>query len=158
MAQRLMPFESAPPTREQSEPIAETVADVLRGHRHEPGGSQLDRQCNAVQTLADLDHCVQLGPVVIEVEGGAHCSRPFYEQLDSEGATTAAHRKRSNWPDVFGCDAETFARRCQDVDEFSVAEDRLNGRSCRVQDVLAVVEHDQQTLTGECAGDASTDV
>ncbi len=56
VAQRLVALQPAPRSRQQPEPVTETVPHLLGAHRHHPRRRQLDRQRDPVQAPADLRH------------------------------------------------------------------------------------------------------
>ena len=65
---------------EQSEAIDQAVTDLGRRHRSGASGGELDRQRDAVQLAADVDHDVD---VIAELEPGTRLGRPHGEQLDA---------------------------------------------------------------------------
>ena len=155
MAQRLVAFQPAPRPRQQPEPVTETVADILGAHRHHPRRRQLDRQRDPVQAPTDLRHRRRPRPSSPSAKPGVHRLGSFHEQLHrrrrrprrrrraTAPATTARPPTRSPSRDV----AITFT-------VVGAGQDRLDQVGGRVQDVLAVVQHDQQPPPRQRLGDA----
>ena len=73
----------AAPAREQAEPVVQTRGELLDRNRPQAGGRQLDRQRDAIESLACLGHgcCVRAG----QSEARPVQTRALDEQADRLG-------------------------------------------------------------------------
>ena len=79
-AQRLMPLgEIALAPAQQRQRLVETRQHRLRRQHAHPGGGELDRQRQAVETAAQFGHCSVV--VLIDAEVGAHLARPLLDDV-----------------------------------------------------------------------------
>ena len=154
VAQRLVAFQPAPASRQQPEPVTETVAHLLRAHRHHPRRRQLDRQRDPVQPPADLRHRVR---VVGLVQREARSDRPGRVRRTTPPPPTRPRRATSSDGTGHSCSAPTRSPSRDVAITFTVAvrgQDRLDQVGRRVEHVLAVVQHDQQPPPRQGLGDA----
>jgi hypothetical protein len=156
-AQRLVPGQGgAAPLGQEAEAVVQASGDLLRGQSGHPRGGQLDRERYAVEPPADLDDArgVPLG----QVEAGQRAPRPLDEQprglgalrvrprVHAVGARAARlrHAQRRHPPPRLAGNAEGLAAGCQDPEAGAAPEKRVRERGARVDEVLAVVEHEQE--------------
>ena len=138
---------------EESEAIVEVVAHLLGAHRHHAGGGQLDGEGDPIEALADLGHRRGLGGCV-EREPGLHGLRSLEEQLDRGRVEPGSCVEGRNGPPVLRREAQALAAGGQDPDGGGPAQDRVDEVRGRGQDVLAVVDHDEQTAARQRPHDA----
>ena len=80
-----MPFDGGATTAgEEAEALVEAARDLFRAHRRDPRGGELDRERDAVEPTADLDHGHRGGRV--EGEPGFDRRGPFHEEPHGRGS------------------------------------------------------------------------
>ncbi len=137
--------------RQQAEALAESLRDLGRCQRPDAGRGELDRERDAVEAPADLQHRADVA--FVDGEVGADGRRPLREETDGvavEGRLEAG---------ALGCDAEApdddepLARhaealpaRREDRDPGAPLRDLAHDVGHRGDHVLAVVEHEEQLL------------
>ena len=133
------------PTRADQDPeaVVEVGQDLAGTHRPGAGRGQLDGERHPVEALHDLGHRLEIG--VAEVHGAVGVEGPLDEQARRRrprpvGAETRQHDH------VLTRHAEDLPRRGQHVDPGRSREHGLDHLGHRVDDVFAVVHH-QQRLT-----------
>lgn len=129
-----MPGESGPAAAgQQPEPVVEAVRELLGGHRAEPDGGQLDRERHPVERGADAGQRPVVGEVLVPRR------RPVAQQLDGLGA-----RERLDRPQRLAGDSQRFPARREDPQSAALAEQAVRESGRGLDDVLAVVEHQQR--------------
>ena len=140
---------------EQPEPVVQAAGDLRRGHRAQAGGGQLDRQRHAVEPAADGEHRAEVG---LDGEAGPHGGAPVGQQaygrivehfLDGDARVVVRERQRRHRPQRLPRDAERLAAGGEDAHARAVGQDAVGEPGARVDQVLAVVQHDQQPLVGQ---------
>ena len=143
-----MPFEAPPTAGQESEPVSQPVANLLGTHRHHPRGGQLDGECDAIQTLADLRDSVDSArSVEREIRCGG-CGA-LDEQRHGRRGHPFVDVERRNGPGVLTTDTEGLSGRRDDRHGGRVREDRVDDSCGRIDHVLAIVEHDEESATGQ---------
>ena len=143
-AQRLLPPHRRPGTSgEQPEAIVEAVQDLGQRQRAQPGRRELDRQRHTVEPLTDLGDGD--GVVLGDGEVGAREPSPVGEQLDS----LVGERQGRHLPHRFPGDTERLPARGQHGDSRCRPEQRRHERGARAEDVLAVVEHHEESAVAD---------
>ena len=151
MAERELSFRPRCRPLQQPESIGESIPDLDRAHRRHSGGGQLDAQREPVEGLADLGHRGG-GLRLREPEVGPDGSGPVDEQRDGVGGHAPRQSQRCHGEHRLPVDREGLARRREDLHAAGPSEDRLDRRSRRGQDVLAVVHHQKELPTAERIG------
>jgi hypothetical protein len=134
---------------EQAEALIQVPGDLGRPHRRHPGRRQLDRQGDPVEAPADLHHCSSRAPL----DGEVGVDRPgtVAEQGDgvARDGVVARDAQRPQRADVLGGDAQAFPAGRQDTHIGSSGEDGVGQVGHGVEQVLAVVQHEQQATGAE---------
>ena len=145
--QRLVPLHPAPAApAEQPEPLIEVSGDLGRLHRHDPRRRELDRQRNVVEPLADL---LDRHPRCVVDREVAHRSRPIDEQPER-----VLRGDRAEAVHVLTLDRQRLPARRNDANRRAAAQHELGKLRGRVEQVLAVVEHEEQLLALQEVDDA----
>ena len=158
--QRLMALDGAPPPAgEEPEALVEQRRDLRRAHRHGTRRRELDRKGHAVETPADLGHGREVGGRHGEV--GLGRSGPFDEQLHRVGrfdgvrvGVRPGQPQGSEGDDLLAVDRESLAARREQADVRAGLDDLLGQVASGIEQVLAVVEHEEQVLRPEVLDDA----
>jgi len=148
---------------QQAEPVIEPCRDLFGRHGCDSRGGELQRKGDTVQSCADLGHrrCVAL--VQDELCPRRRC--PFGEQSHSSVGPEFSkrrqmfdigHRQRWHAPGDLAGDPQTFATSRQHADLRAPAQDGIHEPRAGIQDVLAVVEHQQHPPCSQSA-DEGTD-
>ena len=144
LAQRLVAFQAAPRSRQQSEPVAQAVQHLPGAHRHHPGRRQLDRQRDPIQSPADLDHRCRRRPRHADRSrapppGPARRTAPPPPTLPPSATSSDGtdHRLLGRQPQPFPAGRHHLHGRRMGQHLF----DQVGGG---VEDVFAVVQHQQQ--------------
>jgi hypothetical protein len=141
MTQRLMTFQAAPGADKQPESAIKTAPNIVRGHRRHPGCRQLDCQWNPVKAAADLvDHVRLIGR-----EARRDVARTLSEQVHGR-----IHIEPAHWPQLLVDHAESFTAGGEDRHSRGLRENGFDQIRCRVEDVLAIVEHEQPVTALQC--------
>ena len=135
--------------RQQAEIITERRRDLGHGEHVDPGGGQLDGERDPVDSLADRGDRRQF--VVAESEVGTSQHRPVGEQTHrcalADRRRGRRRRRQLEWTQpegLLGGEAEDFPARRQDPHPLAAAQKDLGQLGAGVDDVLAVVEHNQR--------------
>ena len=154
--QRLMPLDPATPsTGEEPEPFVEEPRDLGRAHAGNPRGGELDRQRDRVEPPADLHDLLRIRRV--ELQPGPRGRGAIHEQphrLTPRNRLQARLRRRRDVErrhaqQPLAGHAERLAARRQHPHPRRGAQDRLRHLRRFVQEMLAVVQHDQRLLARE---------
>ena len=140
MAQSLVTFQPAPRPHEQPEPVIETIAYFGGRHGLHSRCRQLDRQRDAVEAAADLDDGGGvLGPTQRDVRGDP--ASAFVEQR-CRGRVDAGVQ---GWhgPELLVGHPQRLPAGGEDPHSRRAREDRVDHVGGGVQDMFAVVEHQQ---------------
>jgi hypothetical protein len=112
------------------------------------GSGDLESERQTVESSADLDHRAGVG--VVEAEASAHGADPVQEERHRWRRLDLALARRRRWdrqrehgPDVLAPDAQALAARGHDRDLRAAAGQRLHQARGGVEDVFAVVHHEQ---------------
>jgi hypothetical protein len=125
---------------EHVEAVAEAHSDLVERQRGRAGRGELDGQRHAVQTPADLLHGA----------GGAIRGHRSPAAPRRRARRTAARLgQRGHPPDDLVGAAQRLAARGQDAHAGPGAQNLLGQAGARVDQVLAVVEHDQRLARGQ---------
>ncbi len=139
---------------QQPEPVVQTGRDLPRRQRAQPGRGEFDGQRQAVQPPADLHH----GRHVLagHREPGPHCGGPVAQQLHRRVRERVVRRRR---PPVAGAAAARVQRLADDAQRLpaggqhaqprAAAEQFLGEPGGGLDDVFAVVQHDQRLVGGD---------
>lgn len=152
------------PTCEKPEPIVEPRRDVLRRHRAHARRRELDRERQPVQAPADLRDGG--GIVRGEIEVGTHRARPLDEQphrfhprhLFDPSIVGFGNAERSQTPANLTGDIERLATRREHLHIRAGREEPVDDLRARVDQVLAVVEHDEEPPPQQVVGERLADV
>jgi hypothetical protein len=139
----------SPARGEQPEPLVEPLRDLGRVQRRDAGGRELEGKGNAVEAATDGHHAV--GVLRSQVEVAADRCRPLDEELHRvtrtqgvERRVLGRHRERRDGKEPFTGEREPFTAGCEHDDPGAVPDD-VAGEFCNpVEDVLAVVEHQEE--------------
>jgi len=126
-----------------------------QGHRAQPGGGQLDGQRHPVQPPADRHH--QRAGLLASGHAGALRPGPVDEQRHRVGrvrrrgavVTGSGQRQRRHPVNGLPADAERLSAGGQQMHPRAAPQDRVGGLGAAVDQVLAVVQHDQDVLRGQ---------
>ena len=140
--QRLLAPDRPSPADEQPEPFVEPGRDLGGLHRPQPGGRHLHGERDAVEPAADLP-----GRVVGH-EGRLDGPGPLDEQLHGLVAAERPHRVGD-----LAVDAERFPAGGQHPQLRAAPAKSVGQVGGRVEQVLAVVEHQHDPLGGEVRGE-----
>jgi hypothetical protein len=145
---------------EQTEDVVQAPRDLLGGYHPDAGGGQLDRQRDAVEPAADLR---DRGAVrLAEAEGGEHGARAVDEELHrlaggqplrGELLRVVGERERGHQPGRLARNAERLAAARQQREARAAPQQRIGERGAGVDQVLAVVEHEQKRARLEVLGE-----
>ena len=133
------------------EPVAQGIdAKGVKPHRGE-----LEREGQTVKLAAQFEHCGRA--VRIDREAPSSRCRPLHEQRDRvrlpgrgrRMVVGIGHRHRLDEFDDFAGNAEGLATRGEDLEIRAPAQQRAGEHRDRLENVLAVVEHEQDTLVGQ---------
>ena len=142
---------------QQPEPVVEAVGDLRRGHRAQAGGGQLDGQRHAVQAAADRQRRVGVGGhAETRANGGAAFVQQAHRRVAERPVVVGAGRRlvrrdgeRRHLAERLAGDAERFAAGGQHPHAGALGEHPVDDGGARVDEVLAVVQHDQRAFAGE---------
>ena len=123
---------------EETEAFVESRRDLGRPERDDPRRRELDGERDAVESTADLG---DRGVVRVDGRVRSHRPCPLVEQLHGLVVDERAER-----PHLLPSDGESFAARGQDPRRLRSAEHAVRQVRGGVEEVLAVVEHEQQLL------------
>ena len=136
---------------QQREAVAQPGGDLLGGQHAHPGGGQLDGQRHAVQGAADVRHRHRVP--LRDREAGPGRRRPVREQLGRleagqlrsvPGSVRGRHGERRDLPHGFLRDPQRLLAGGHDAQFRAARQQALAERGARVNQMLAVVEHDQR--------------
>jgi hypothetical protein len=141
------------PPGQQAVAVIEPFQDLLRRQHPRPRRSQLDRQRDPIQPLAQASHYRTI--VWRDGETRHHGGRPLGEQsyrlvLDqgprSRMPITIRDRQWGHLQDLLTLNVEELPARGEDPQTLRVAEQLGGQDSARIAQMLAVVQHQQQLL------------
>ncbi len=127
--------------------VVEPRGDLGDAHRPRARGGQLDAERQAVHPTADLG---DRGPVGVDV-------RPGGPRAQHEQRRGVRERQRRHRPHLLAVDAERLPARGEHDDAGALRDEALRQPRGGVQDVLAVVEHEQQPAADEVLDDRLLD-
>jgi hypothetical protein len=131
--QGAVPFGRVPAAApQQREPVAEPARDLGRCHRADAGGGQLHGQRKAVEIAADVRRRLDRDV------GGPRRPGPLHEQFHARRLVELGQRV-----DHLGRQAQRRPAGGQDAEPGRPRDERAHQLGGRVDDVLAVVEHEQ---------------
>ena len=147
-----------PPVRSRKRSSSsDAISDGLM--RHGAGGRELDRERHAVEAPADLGDGREVGGR--DGELGLGRSGPLDEQLHGVGrldgvrvGVRAGKPQRAEGDDLLAVDREPLAAGGEEADVRARLDDLLREVARGVEQVLAVVEHEEQVLRPEVLDDA----
>ena len=136
---------------QQAEAVGEAVADLERAHRGHARRRQLDAERQPVDGGADLGDrgC---GRLVGDPELGPHRAGSVDEERDRVGRHATVATERRDREVVLAGDTERLPGRGHDPDATGPGEERADRRRGHLEDVLAVVDHEQELPAGEGLG------
>jgi hypothetical protein len=133
---------------QQPEPVRQACGDLVDGERAQPGSRQLDRERLTVQTHADLADAGE--GVVVQHERPVDGLRPQDEQTnraagrgDLDRVVLVRHGQGAQLVGALADDAQRLTARRDDAEPRSVGEQVVDESRHAVDEVLAVVEHEQ---------------
>lgn len=134
--------------------------DLLQGQAAQPHGRQLDRQGDSVEPVADLAD--QRGVSTAQGEVLLYCRGPLDKEGDSVTGRGArrdrrplpGQRERWYFQDGLARNVERLWAGREDAQVRNGAQQLRRHGGGRVDQVLAVVEHQQQPLAGEELGES----
>ena len=137
---------------EQTEALAEP-AGQLRGAEHgHPCRRELDGQRHAVQPAADLR---RRGRLVTVVVGGVYRAGAIGEQLHGRPRVVGGgQRKGCHEPAVLAVHGEGLAAGGQHRDARALGDEPIGQAPGCLDEVFAVVQHEQQAAVVQCRDDA----
>ena len=157
-AQRLVPAQHDPGTgREDAEAFAEAGTQTFDAQQRNARGGEFDRQRDAVQAPADLDH--RGGVLRREREARVDRLRARQEQFHGTRLQRVAtgcavgHGERAEPIDVFIRRTERLLTRDEHAQARRRRAERLDQRDHRCRQVFAVIEDQQQALRREDVGE-----
>ena len=149
--------------RQQPEAVLKPGQDVIDGQHPQPDRGQFDRQRQPVQLPAQSGHRRLV--VLIEGEPGHHRRRPLLEQgqrlipappaLSRPGRCRARHGQRGNRPDALRSDTQGLPAGGKHPQTRHSGQQPGNQTRTVTEQVLAVVQHQQQLLVRQIAGEHS---
>lgn len=128
------------------------IPKLGRRHRHRSRSRQFDGQRDAVEALADLHDGGRLS-AVIEREVRCHAVRAFGKEPHGCGLSNCSDVERGHRPQLFSGDAESFAAGRADPDRRRAREDGVDQVRRSVEQMFAVVEHQQPGPVLLCSSD-----
>lgn len=135
-AQRAVPGRlGAVAARQQPEAVAQAVGELVHGERAQPGRGEFDRQRQPVEGLADPVNGLHAR---VEIGIGPYGGRPVHEQTRRGSGREWRHRAQR----LTG-DTERLPARGEDAQPGTRAEQHARGAGRFVDEMLAVVEHEQ---------------
>ena len=154
--QRLVPRQRGPAAAGQ-QPVVEARGEFGGRQRAQPGAGQLDGQRQSIEAAADLGHRWQVlgGQPEPEHRGrGAVGEQPQRGGVHRfpEADRWRRHRQRRHRVDPLAGGGQRFAGRGEDPHPRAAAQEVVGQPGAGVEEVLAVVEHDQQLPAGELRG------
>ena len=160
--QGLMPVACRPGVvHQQAEPLVEPLHDLGRRHHAQPRHGELDRQRYAVEAPAEIDDVADVRRV--DGEPGVDQAGPLDEQPNRvvphrsrRIGGARRHPQRRNHVDRLAPDPQRLAAGGQHLHLRTTSEDSPHQHRDRVEQVLAVVEH-QQRPPGADRGDDAVD-
>ena len=159
--QRLLTLDAAAPAAgEEPEPLVEQPRDLGRTHAGNPRGGELDREWDRVEASTDFHDLLRVRRVELQARPGR--LRPIHEQLHRFTRRDFLQaRLRRRWDaqrrhpqQSLPGHAERLPARRQHPHPRRRAQDRLGDLGRCVQQVLAVVQHDQRLLARQVVTDA----
>ena len=156
---RLLPGRPAPRAAgQQPEGVSEPGGDLVDLEHAQPRGRELDRQRDAVQPGADLRHRrrVRRGQRELRVDRPgaldeeAH-GRRAGQHVEPRPAGEVGDGQRLDRPPSFAGDPERLAARRQDVEVRAGRQQGFGEPGTGLDQVLAVVQHQQQALPPQVA-------
>ena len=156
--QRLVPGQGAAAPGEEAEAVVEPGPDLVDREHGDARRGELDRQRDAVEAAADLGD----GGAVARVEREPRLDQPSpvdedphrFRVADRRELVRRRQRQRAHRIDLLAGDAERLAAGRDQVQCRARREHRLDDGDHGVDDVLAVVEHDQQPARRHVLGQA----
>ena len=127
------------------EALVEPRAQAFKTEQPRTGGGQLDCQRHAVQPTTDLRNRRHLAAVNCR-RGSAARARATKSSTAAAGASRCRYRQASQPIDLFLGDVKGFLSSHQDAQRRDAAQQRPSAFSGRVQQVFAVVEHQQSGM------------
>src|ERR1700716_1074429 len=117
-------------------------------------GGEFERQCDPIESATELSDNRSIG--IAQHKGNSARDDAFHEEphrrethhfsgRESDGGLRWAPQRRQA-TDLFAFDPQRFTARCQNVDLRSFIENTLGQRGRRLDDMLAVVEHQEHPL------------
>ena len=146
---------------QQAEHVVEAGSDVYRSKHRAARGGQLDRQRDAVQLTADVRDGRGVDGAQLEVAPRGTCSR--HEQLaglrGAHGPSVVGdwQREGRDRPGNFARDTQRFATGRQHAQTRRSVQQALGDRGAALDDVLAVVQHEQHPARADGFGDRELD-
>ena len=152
MTQCLVAFQAAPRADQQPEPLIETITHLAYRHRRHPRGRQLDGQRDPVESAADFYYSVRLAGLG-QREVRRDTARAFDKQPHCGRVDSCADLQRRHRPHLLVGNPQSFAAGGQNLYGRRCRQDGLDQIGCRVEHVLAIVEHKQPDSALQRGGD-----
>ncbi len=145
----------------RTQSIVEALRQLAKAEEVDSGSRQLDGERDPLQAAADLDDTARVAVGELEVirdRGGL-----FGKELDRaesecrRGRQVRLRRRQIERPEAmhpFAVDTEGFATGREDGHPARFIDERLRKAGCRLDDVLAIVEDDENLLVAEKGKDA----
>ena len=145
VAERLVAFEASPDTRQQPEPVIETVAHILR-RSSTPSAPRPARSPTRCRPAGGRSPCTAATSFASSSVKPGLTARARSTNNSTAADAAAVHVQRRHGPQVLAVDPQTFAAGGEHLHRRRPGQDRLHQVGGRVEDVFAVV-HDQQQPT-----------
>ena len=156
-AQTAMPVDRSATSGQQAEPVIQPVQQLRQPERRHRRGGQFDGQGQTVQPSTDLVDDRHLVGIRLEHPEVSLDSRA--EQLRRLGAASGRFdRQRTHCDGTLTIQPQQLSTGRQDHDVRTVGHDRLDQLRDCIDQVLAVVQHQQAVLAAQCSGDQLTHV
>ena len=147
------------PTGQEPEAFVETSRDLGRAHGDDSRRrGELDRERDAVEPSAQLPD--RGAGRRVEHEGRIHRLRAIDEQSPGvapderlEVRRRVGYGKRAQRSHVLAVDREALAAGCQDADLWRFPQHRIDEPRRGIEQVFAVVQHEEQSLAAQELGD-----
>jgi hypothetical protein len=145
---------------ESPEPILEAFGKKINRYRPSSSCGKFQRQWDAVQPTTNGSNRAGAGGVESELATvGTH---PVDKEPDGLGETyrveicaVRGNRERAHVIDMLACDADRFSACCQDVEVGAMVEESIDQLGYRLDDVFAVIEHEQEAFELQMLDDYS---
>ena len=152
---RIVPVAGGAGAAQHVEALIEDRQQIARRDRSRPGGGELDRQRQSVESTAQLGDIGEQRRV--RLQRRSRCRRPLEEQRNRRGVfgvgpSRSRQRERLHHHDLFTGDPERLAARRQHDERTGGGADLDRHRAGGVEHVLAVVEQHDALSVGEHDG------